>query len=131
VNRGEVILHVAKLPPGARPVDAKRVPQQGESPMPPEASAGAVPATVHWLSGGGEMGQLVRAMDWATTPLGPIESWPQSLRTTVSLCLASNFPISIAWGPQRVQIYNDGYWPICGGKYPVQSKNPHAPFHQC
>jgi PAS domain S-box-containing protein len=64
------------------------------------------------------MGTLIRAMDWAQTPLGPLDTWPQSLRTTVSLCLASNFPISIAWGPHRVQIYNDGYWPICGGKHP-------------
>ena len=70
------------------------------------------------LIGGGEMGKLIREMDWSKTPLGPIESWPQSLRTTVSLCLASNFPISIAWGPRRTQIYNDGYWPICGGKHP-------------
>src|SRR5258708_7677099 len=38
--------------------------------------------------------------------------------TTVSLCLASNFPIAIAWGPKHVQIYNDGYWPICGDKHP-------------
>jgi signal transduction histidine kinase len=71
-----------------------------------------------WLLGGGEMGKLVRSMDWSVTPLGPIDSWPQSLRTTVSLCLASNFPISLAWGPRHVQIYNDGYWPICGGKHP-------------
>ncbi len=72
----------------------------------------------HWLIEGGEMGKLIRSMDWTRTPLGPIESWPQSLRTTVSLCLASNFPISLAWGPRHVQIYNDGYWPICGGKHP-------------
>src|ERR1700684_1164168 len=71
-----------------------------------------------WLVGGGKMGELIRSMDWAKTPLGPIESWPQSLRTTVSLCLASNFPISLAWGPKHVQIYNDGYWPICGEKHP-------------
>jgi PAS domain S-box-containing protein len=70
------------------------------------------------LVGGGEMGNVVRAMDWAKTTLGPMESWPQSLRTTVSLCLASNFPISLAWGPNHVQIYNDGYWPICGKKHP-------------
>ena len=57
-------------------------------------------------------------MDWSATALGPCDSWPQSLRTAVGLCLASNFPISLAWGPQRVQIYNDGYWPICGGKHP-------------
>src|SRR6195256_1943694 len=71
-----------------------------------------------WLAGGGEMGKLIASMDWSKTPLGPIESWPQSLRTTVSLCLASNFPIALAWGPKHVQIYNDGYWPICGEKHP-------------
>ncbi len=72
----------------------------------------------HWLQNAGEMGRVVAAKDWSKTPLGPIESWPQSLRTTVSLCLSSNFPISIAWGPERTQIYNDGYWPICGAKHP-------------
>jgi signal transduction histidine kinase len=71
-----------------------------------------------WLVDGGKMGELIRSMDWSKSPLGPIESWPQSLRTTVSLCLASNFPISLAWGPKHVQIYNDGYWPICGEKHP-------------
>jgi PAS domain S-box-containing protein len=71
-----------------------------------------------WLVGGGAMGDHVRAKDWSKTPLGPIEHWPQSLRTTVSLCLASNFPISIAWGSERTQIYNNGYWPICGAKHP-------------
>jgi signal transduction histidine kinase len=71
-----------------------------------------------WLTGGGEMGKYLRAKDWSKTPLGPLAGWPQSLRTTVSLCLASNFPISLAWGPHHIQIYNDGYWPICGGKHP-------------
>lgn len=71
-----------------------------------------------WLVGGGEMGKLIRSMDWSRTPLGAIDAWPQSLRTAVSLGLASNFPIALAWGPAHVQIYNDGYWPICGGKHP-------------
>ncbi|MBC7661728.1 MAG: response regulator, partial [Chitinophagaceae bacterium] len=70
------------------------------------------------LSSGGETGRLVRDFDWSKTPLGPWEAWPQSLRTTVDLCLASNFPIAIAWGPGDVQIYNDGYVPVCGGKHP-------------
>jgi signal transduction histidine kinase len=82
------------------------------------ADKSVAPNAANWLVGGGEMGKLVRSMDWSTTPLGPIEIWPQSLRTTVSLCLASNFPIALAWGPHHVQIYNDGYWPICGGKHP-------------
>src|SRR3954467_15155316 len=72
-----------------------------------------------WLAGGGEMGALIRSMDWSQTPLGPVASWPQSLRTTVSLCLSSTFPILIAWGPERVQIYNDTYRPICGEKHPA------------
>src|SRR5712691_5555212 len=82
------------------------------------SSSSVLTGPEYWLVGGGEMSKLIRSMDWTKTPLGPIESWPQSLRTTVSLCLASNFPISLAWGPKHVQIYNDGYWPICGGKHP-------------
>ncbi len=71
-----------------------------------------------FLAGGGEMGQLIRSMDWSKTALGPVETWPQSLRTSVSLCLSSTFPILIAWGPETIQIYNDSYRPICGAKHP-------------
>lgn len=71
-----------------------------------------------FLAGGGGMAALIRAKDWSATPLGPIEDWPQSLRTTVSLCLASNFPINIIWGPQHSQIYNDGYRVVCGDAHP-------------
>jgi hypothetical protein len=83
-----------------------------------QASKRQVTNAGEWLVGGGEMGKLIRSMDWTKTALGAIDSWPQSLRTTVSLCLASNFPIALAWGPKHVQIYNDGYWPICGDKHP-------------
>lgn len=64
------------------------------------------------------MGKLIRSMDWSKTPLGPVSDWPQSLRTSVSLCLSSTFPILIAWGPETIQIYNDSYRPICGAKHP-------------
>jgi PAS domain S-box-containing protein len=75
-------------------------------------------STEQFLSGGGEMGKLIRTMDWSKTALGPVESWPQSLRTSVSLCLSSTFPILIAWGPETIQFYNDSYRPICGAKHP-------------
>ncbi|TDQ11276.1 ATP-binding protein [Pedobacter metabolipauper] len=75
-------------------------------------------STEQFLSGGGEMGKLIRSMDWSKTALGPIEFWPQSLRTSVSLCLSSTFPILIAWGPETIQIYNDSYRPICGAMHP-------------
>src|SRR4051812_14771399 len=74
--------------------------------------------TMDWLFGDSEMAKVIRHKDWSLTPLGNIELWPQSLKTTVSLCLNSTFPISLAWGPQYIQIYNDGYWPICGDKHP-------------
>ena len=71
-----------------------------------------------FLAGGGEMGRLIRSMDWSGTPLGPVHSWPQSLRTTINICLASDLPICVIWGPDLVQLYNDGYRVICGGKHP-------------
>lgn len=43
-------------------------------------------AVPDYLAGGGEMADLVRFKDWSQTPLGPIEHWPRSLRTTISLC---------------------------------------------
>ena len=86
--------------------------------MPKLSGALLSPAKSEFLMGGGIMGELIRSKDWSVTPLGPIDDWPQSLRTTVSLCLASNFPINLIWGPRHIQIYNEGYRPICGGKHP-------------
>lgn len=74
---------------------------------------------MNFVGGPGEMAGLVRSKDWSATPLGPIEHWPQSLRTTVGLCLASNFPINIIWGPEHTQIYNDGYSVLCGEQHPA------------
>src|SRR5262249_1128159 len=62
-----------------------------------------------FLEGGGEMGALIRAFDWAKTPLGPPSTWPQSLRVTVRLMLNSQHPMFIWWGPDLIQLYNDGY----------------------
>src|SRR6185295_5221530 len=64
------------------------------------------------LAGGGEMGALVRNLDWSDTPLGPLESWPQSLRSAVSICLGSGFPIAVYWGPELALLYNDAWSPI-------------------
>lgn len=95
--------------------------------LPP--SAAAIPNyDLNWLSGGGEMGALIRTIDWSRTSLGALETWPQSLRTSVSLCLSSTFPILVAWGADDVQIYNDAYRPICGAKHPEAMG---APFKVC
>ena len=78
----------------------------------------SVPDPLAFLMGGGEMGSLIRSMDWSKTSLGPAAEWPQSLRTTVSICLASDLPICVIWGPGLVQLYNDAYRVICGNKHP-------------
>jgi signal transduction histidine kinase len=67
---------------------------------------------------GGEMGRLIRSFDWASTPLGPIQAWPQSLRTAVNICVDSGFPVLLWWGPELAMIYNDAYRLILGDKHP-------------
>ena len=69
----------------------------------------------------GEMPARVRSHDWAATPLGAPEGWPQNLRNAVSLALGSRFPITIWWGEDFRLIYNDGYIPFLG-----TSKHPQA-----
>lgn len=66
-------------------------------------------ATPSFLSGGGEMGALMRAFDWTKTPLGAPETWPAILKTSVRMLLTSNHPMFIWWGPELIQFYNDGY----------------------
>ena len=57
-------------------------------------------------------------VDWTTTPLGPEEGWPQSLRTSLGIAFESRFPIIIFWGPEFVQLYNEAYSGILGTKHP-------------
>jgi GAF domain-containing protein len=62
------------------------------------------------------MGERMRSLDWSSTPVGPVQDWPQSLRTAVSMCLGSQHPIEIWWGPEYVRFYNDAYRPILGSQ---------------
>ena len=72
------------------------------------------------LAGGGEMGALMRSLDWSRTAVGAVEAWPQSLRTALSILLETGFPMYIAWGAELTQFYNDGYRPILGStKHPA------------
>jgi signal transduction histidine kinase len=71
-----------------------------------------------FLTGGGEVGQLIRAFDWTTTSLGPVSGWPQSLRTCVKVMLSSRQPYWIGWGSDLIKLYNDAYRVVVGGKHP-------------
>ena len=61
------------------------------------------------MAGDSEMAGLMRAYDWSRTPLGPVSTWPQSLRTALSLILNSQHPMWIGWGSQATFLYNDAY----------------------
>jgi PAS domain S-box-containing protein len=74
-----------------------------------------------FLTGAGEMGALLRAIDWRQTPLRALSEWPQSLRTTMSICLNSKFPIAVYWGPEFLMLYNQSLVPMVGAK-----KHPQA-----
>src|SRR5688572_15939677 len=82
------------------------------------------PGVANWLSGGGEMGERIRAFDWANSPLGPVETWPQSLKTAVRIMLTSRQPIWLGWGEQLIKLYNDSYITIVGGKHPTALGQP-------
>jgi signal transduction histidine kinase/ActR/RegA family two-component response regulator len=72
-----------------------------------------------FLSGGGQMGAMMRAHDWSASPLGHPRNWPQALRTAVGLMLNSKFPMFVAWGPELGFLYNDSYALILGEKHPA------------
>ncbi|HEY5947437.1 MAG TPA: ATP-binding protein, partial [Kofleriaceae bacterium] len=76
--------------------------------------------TASFIEDGGACGELVRAFDWSTTPLGPIESWPASLRSMVACILHTKQPMLLFWGPDLIQFYNDSFVPSFGqGKHPA------------
>jgi PAS domain S-box-containing protein len=78
----------------------------------------AVSSEYSFLTGGGETGALIAGFDWSGTAIGPIEGWPQSLRTALGLLLRSPVPIVMLWGPEGIMLYNDGYSEFAGNRHP-------------
>ena len=74
--------------------------------------------SLEFIAGGGEVGFLMRSLDWSASPLGRPDAWPQSLRTVVGLLLQSRFPMFVAWGKDLGFLYNDPYAEILGAKHP-------------
>jgi signal transduction histidine kinase len=60
----------------------------------------------------------MRGLNWQETPLGPVETWPQSLRSVLSMLLPSKAQIILFWGPEFIVFYNDAYRPVFGAKHP-------------
>jgi PAS domain S-box-containing protein len=76
------------------------------------------PGPYAFLAGGGALGALIAARDWSASPIGPIEGWPQSLKTATAILLRSSVPMVMLWGPAGVMIYNDAYSRFAGGRHP-------------
>src|SRR5215207_4643740 len=88
------------------------------------APAGASAPRTDLFSGGGEMGELMRAYDWSATPLGSPETWSQSLRVVVRIMLTSRYAMWLAWGPELTFFCNDAYRPTLGVKQPWALGSP-------
>jgi len=69
-----------------------------------------------FLEGGGRMGEVMRARDWSTAPLGEPAGWPDTLKAAIATCLSTRFPMVIWWGPELLMFYNDAWQPILGQK---------------
>jgi hypothetical protein len=95
--------------------------KMNDDPPRPTAKIGERTADDTFLAGAGEMGALVRSIDWSQTPFDDLAAWPQSLRTTMSICLHSRFPIAVYWGPEYLMLYNQSLVPMVGPK-----KHPQA-----
>src|SRR3954451_18887999 len=77
-----------------------------------------IPDGLNCLSGGGEMGALMRSLNWSKTPIGAVESWSPTFRTMVRFLLANRFQMLLWWGPSFCQLYNDAFLPCLGTKHP-------------
>ena len=85
--------------------------------MTPPTATGLLPDL---FSASGEAAELMRALDWHATPLGPPERWPASLQILIPVILASRFAMRVLWGPELIMLYNDCYRPILGAsKHPM------------
>jgi PAS domain S-box-containing protein len=82
------------------------------------------PAALDLFAGDSELSFLMRAKDWAQTPLGAPETWPQSLKTCVRIILTSRQAMFVWWGDQLINLYNDAYKAIVGGKHPEALGQP-------
>lgn len=80
--------------------------------------ASGLPASIPSLPSGGAAGDLLRETDWAATPLGPMRQWPLSLLTMVRALLSTRQATCLFWGPELINLYNDGFVPLLGEKHP-------------
>lgn len=80
---------------------------------------GLSPDVASTFPGTSEMAVRCRAVDWASTALGPVEGWPEALRTAIRTAFECPFPINLWCGPDLQLVYNDAYIKVLGAKHPL------------
>jgi hypothetical protein len=58
--------------------------------------------------------RYARETDWASTPLGPVSTWPPVLRTFSNLVMLNPDPAVMFWGDSTIMIYNERYRELIG-----------------
>ena len=112
---------VSQAPSPAKPGEEKAA----EQPLVPPGGKASLrlEAPPECLLGGGEMGALMRSMDWRGTRLGPVENWSESLKAAVRTSLNSHVPVLIWWGPESIMLYNDECRQLIGSRHPAALGN--------
>ena len=67
-----------------------------------------------FLSGLGEVGELIHNVDWCQSSIGQPKDWPQGLRVVLNLMLQSRIPMFLWWGPSLTQFCNEAYFQTLG-----------------
>lgn len=62
---------------------------------------------------------LLLNTDWSKTDLGPMENWPSSLKTALSIVMAMPGQANLWWGKELTMIYNDHYASMVQKKHPA------------
>lgn len=106
--------------------DKSMVDSESNAVLPPDVATSVGTAAKDLFAGGGEMSAIMREMDWSKTKLGPVETWPRSLKTMLGVVLGSRFPMLLWWGPDLLHLYNDAYRPILRDKHPASLASPAA-----
>ena len=76
----------------------------------------APPPTDGAWDGAAAMRSVYQQVDWSATALGPQETWPALLRLVADLCLDSDSPVLMGWGPDLLMLYNEAYIPLLGAE---------------
>ena len=78
-----------------------------------------------WIYKGSVTSEIIANIDWSKKSLGTPDSWPITLKSSINLCLLSQYPMYIWWGPELINFYNDAYIPLAGSlKHPSSLGQP-------